>query len=62
MNLHWQGFEKKSFTIIETYAPVSKPLMRDLTIEEALQKKIKDTIQHNNKSYVEWCDQNTKEN
>ena len=30
-------------------------LVRDLDIEEALQDEIKDTLEHNNKSYFNWC-------
>ena len=29
--------------------------VRDLEIEEALQDEIKDTLEHNNHSYVYWC-------
>ena len=29
--------------------------MRDLEIEEALQDEIKDTLEHKNQSYVDWC-------
>ena len=36
-------------------------LVRDLVIEEALQDKIKDTLKHNNKSYVDWCALSDKE-
>ena len=56
----WQVFEKKTFTKIEVYADMSKPLVRDLAIEEALQEEIKDTLEHNNKSYGEWCAQKDK--
>ena len=34
--------------------------MRDLAIEEALQEKIKHTLEHNNQSYGEWCTQTDK--
>ena len=40
---------------------MSEPLVRDLAIEEALQEKIKTTLEHNNQSYGEWCDQTDKE-
>ena len=30
-------------------------LMRDLEIEKALQEEIKDTLEHNNQSYGDWC-------
>ena len=37
-----------------------EPLMRDLAIEEALQEETKDTLEHNNQSYGEWCAQTDK--
>ena len=57
LNLPWQVFEKKTFTKIEAYAGMSEPLVRDLAMEEALQEEIKDTIEHNNQSYGQWCAQ-----
>ena len=60
LNLPWQGFEKKTFTKIEAYAGMSELLVRDLAIEEALQEEIKDTLEHNNQSYGEWCAQKTR--
>ena len=30
-------------------------MVRDLAIEEALQEEIKETLEHNNQSYDEWC-------
>ena len=33
---------------------MAERLVRDLAIEEALQDKIKDTLEHNNQSYVDW--------
>ena len=54
-NLPWHVFEKKTFTKIEAYAGMSEPLVRDLAMEEALQEEIKDTLEHNNQSYGEWC-------
>ena len=30
-------------------------LVRDLLIEETLRDEIKDTLEHNNQSYVDWC-------
>ena len=60
LNLPWQGFEKKTLTIIEAYARMSEPLVRDLAIEEALQDEIKDTLEHNNQPYGEWCAQTDK--
>ena len=60
LNPPWQGFEKKNFTKIEAHAGMAKRLVRDLAIEEALQEKIKDTLEQNNQSYGEWCDQTDK--
>ena len=57
LNLPWQGFEKKTFTIIEAHAGMAKLLGRDLAIEEALREEIKYTLAHNNQSYGEWCAQ-----
>ena len=34
---------------------MSERLARDLAIEENLQDKIKETLEHNNQSYVNWC-------
>ena len=61
MNIPWQGFGKTTFTKIEAYADMVERLVRDLSIEEALQDKIKDTIENNNKSYVDWCSLSDKE-
>ena len=36
---------------------MAERLVRDLAIEEALQEEIKDTLEHNNQSYGEWCAQ-----
>ena len=36
-------------------------LVRDLAIKEALQDKIKDTLEHNNQSYDDWYAQSDKE-
>ena len=41
LNPHWKGFEKKTFTKIEVHAGMSKRMVRDLAIEEALQEEIK---------------------
>ena len=60
LNLTWQVFEKKIFTKTEAYAGMSIPLVLDLAIEEALQEEIKDTLEHNNQSYCEWCAQTDK--
>ena len=36
---------------------MAERLVRYLAIEEALQEEIKDTLEHNNQSYGEWCAQ-----
>ena len=41
LNPPWKGFEKKTFTKIEVHAGMSKRMVRDLAIEEALQEEIK---------------------
>ena len=61
LNLPWQGFEKKNFTKIEAHAGMAERLVRYLEIEEALWEEIKDTLEHNNQSYGEWCAQIDKE-
>ena len=60
-DLPWQVFEKKPFTKIEAYSGMSDPLVRDLAIEEALLEEIKETLEHNNRSYGKWCAQTDKE-
>ena len=57
LNPTWQVFEKNNSTKIEVHADMAEPLVRDLVIEEALRKEIKETLEHNNQSYGEWCDQ-----
>ena len=49
------GIWKNIFTKIEACAGMAERLVRDLAIEEALQDEIKDTLEHNNQSYVDWC-------
>ena len=61
LNLPWQGFRKKTFTKIEAYAGMVKRPVRYLATGEALQDEIKDTLEHNNQSYVDWCDISDKE-
>ena len=61
LNLPWQGFKKKTFTKIEAHADMAERLVRYLVIEEALQEEIKDTLEHNNQSYGECCDQIEKD-
>ena len=39
---------------------MDKQLARYLAIEEVLQKEIKDTLEHSNQLYGEWCSQNEK--
>ena len=34
---------------------MTKLMVRDLAIEEAPHENIKDTLEHNNQSYDEWC-------
>ena len=60
LNLPCKGFEK-TFTKIEAYAGMAERLVRDLLIEEDLQEEIKDTLEHNNQSYIDWCDLSDKE-
>ena len=60
INLPWQVLEKKTFTKIEAHAGMAEQLVRYLAIKEALQKEIKDTLEHNNQSYGEWCAQTEK--
>ena len=60
LNLPWQVFEKKTLTKIEAHAGMSKRLVIDLEIEEALQEEIKDILENNNQSYGEWCAQTDK--
>ena len=57
LNIPWQGLEKKTLTKIEAHSGMARRLVRDLAIEEALQEEIKDTLEHNNQSYGEWCAQ-----
>ena len=54
INLPWQVF-KKTFTKIEAYSGMAERTVRDLAIEEALQADIKETLKHNNRSYVDCC-------
>ena len=37
-----------------------KRLVRDLANEKAYQEEIKDTLEHRNQSYREWCAQTDK--
>ena len=34
---------------------MEEQLVKYLVIEEALQTKIKELLEHNNQSYVDWC-------
>ena len=54
LNIHWQELNT-ILTRIEAHTGMAERLVRDLLIEEALQIKIKDTIQQNNQSYLKWC-------
>ena len=40
---------------------MAERLVRDLAIEQALQEEIKDTLEVNNQSYVDWCAQTDNE-
>ena len=40
---------------------MSELLVRDLAMVEAFQEEIKDTLEHNNQSYGEWCAQTDNE-
>ena len=51
----------KKIAKIEAYAGMAERMVRDLAIEEALQDEIKDTVEHNNQSYIDWCDLSHKE-
>ena len=55
------GIWEKTFTKIEADAGMAERLARDLAIEEALQEEIKDTLEHNNQPYGDWCAQTDKE-
>ena len=61
LNLPWQVFEKRIFTKIEADAGMAERLVRDLSIEEALQDEIKYMLERNNQSYVDWCALSDKE-
>ena len=50
-----EGIREKTFTKIEAHTSMDKRLVRDLAIEEALQDKIKHTLEHNNQSYGDGC-------
>ena len=55
-----EGIPKKPFPNIEAEAGMTERLVRYLTIEQALQEEIKDTLEHNNQSYGDWCDLSDK--
>ena len=57
LNPFRQVFKKKTFTKIEVHAGMAKQMVRYLENEEALQEEIKETLEHNNQSYDEWCAQ-----
>ena len=56
-----ERIRKKTFTKVEEYAGTEERLVIYLEIEEAPQDEIKDTLEHNNQSYVDWCDISDKE-
>ena len=50
------GIWRKTFTKIEAHAGMAERLVRYLAIDEALQTEIKETLEHNNQSYVDlWA-------
>ena len=61
LNITWQGFKEKTFTKIEAYAGMAEHLVRYLAVEEDLQDEIKETLEYNNQSYVDWCAISDKE-
>ena len=61
LNLPCRVFEKKTYTRIKAHAGMTKRLVKNLAIEEALQEEIKEALEHNNQSYGEWCAQTDKE-
>ena len=61
LNVPCQRLQKKTFTKIEAYAGMAERLVRYLAIEKNLQDEIKDTIEHNNQSYVDLCSLSDKE-
>ena len=52
---------RNKITKIEAYAGMAERVVRDLVIEEALQDEIKETPEHKNQSYVNWCTLSDKE-
>ena len=55
-----EGIQEKPFTKIKVTAGMTKPMVRDLAIEEAPHEDIKDTLEHNNQSNDEWFSQTAK--
>ena len=55
------GIWGKTFTKIEINTGIEEQLVKYLAIEEALQTKIKEALEHKNQSYVDWCDLSYKE-
>ena len=60
MNIPWKEFREKTFIKIEAYAGTEEHLMRYLAIEEALQREMKEILEHNNHLYLDWCDPSDK--
>ena len=60
LNLPWKGFEKHTFTKNEAHAGMAEQLVRYLAIEEALQREMKEILEHNNHLYLDWCDPSDK--
>ena len=55
LNLPWKGSEKKNFTKIEAHAGMAERMVRNLDIKEDLLEEVKQTLEHKNQSYVDWC-------
>ena len=53
VDLAWQGWEKRTFKLMEEKVSVAKRSVCDLAVEEALQLEIKLTLEAEGKSYKE---------
>ena len=51
------GIWEKTSTKIEVHSGMAERVVRDLAIQKALQEEIKETLEHNNQSHDELCDQ-----
>ena len=54
VDLAWQGWEKRTFKLMEEKVGVAERSVCDLAVEEALQLEIKLTLETEGKSYEEW--------